>query len=401
MKHRIFRLLILGVVILTTVSASAYDARIDGIYYNLNSNDKTASVTEGPSTYNNYAGDIVIPCTIWYNNITYSVTNIENHAFQSSSNLSSIVIPNSVTSIGSYAFDGCSNLSSVSIPNSVTSIGGSAFYGCISLTSITIPEAITSIENNTFYDCSKLSTINIPKNVKNIGSYAFANCYNLTSINIPTSVTNIGSNAFSGCFSLTSIYIPNSVTTIEDYAFSSCSNATSCIIGSSVSSIGDYAFMTCSSLNTVICYATEVPLASVTAFRNVSSATTLYVPAESVNLYKSTAPWSVFKTIEPIHEQCAAPVITFEDGKIIATSETEGAECKIECSWSGNISGTNIVYTTIKLHVNAYAIADGYDKSATTTMEIDLMNYASGDINGDGKINVEDITKIVQKALAK
>ncbi len=45
-----------------------------------------------------------------------------------------IIIPDSVTSIGTGAFYNCTNLTSVTVPDSVTSIGGNAFSGCPNVT---------------------------------------------------------------------------------------------------------------------------------------------------------------------------------------------------------------------------------------------------------------------------
>ena len=68
--------LILSVIF--SISSSAYDVEVDGIYYNLNSKDHVAEVTKGD---NRYSGDIVIPESITYNNSKYSVTSIGNYAF--------------------------------------------------------------------------------------------------------------------------------------------------------------------------------------------------------------------------------------------------------------------------------------------------------------------------------
>ena len=130
--------LILSVVFST--SASAYDVKIDGIYYNLISKAKIAEVTSGEDKY---SGEVVIPSSITSEGQEYSVTTIGASAFKECGGLTSITIPNSVTSIGESAFRSCSSLTSVDIPNSVTSIGESAFRSCSGLTSVTIPSVGT------------------------------------------------------------------------------------------------------------------------------------------------------------------------------------------------------------------------------------------------------------------
>ena len=72
------------------------DCKINGLYYNLNTSDKTAQVTNkngggqiDGQTY--YAGDMVIPSTILYDEETYTVTSIGECAFMSSS-ITSITI---------------------------------------------------------------------------------------------------------------------------------------------------------------------------------------------------------------------------------------------------------------------------------------------------------------------
>jgi len=120
-------------------SAYNYDAYIDGIYYNLYPSTKTATVTyhamrkEDRESF--YDGNIIIPSTVTYNNVTYTVTAISSEAFYDC-NLTSVTIPNSVTSIGQDAFYSCNGLTFVTIPNSVTSIGSHAFSGCSGLTTI-------------------------------------------------------------------------------------------------------------------------------------------------------------------------------------------------------------------------------------------------------------------------
>lgn len=100
---------------LTTAPLSAYDFEVDGIYYNiLSEEEKAVEVTYGDI---DYSGTIIIPetvdLTVDDNDITYSVTSIGNYAFYECSGLTGITIPESVTSIGDDAFRGCTKLVSL------------------------------------------------------------------------------------------------------------------------------------------------------------------------------------------------------------------------------------------------------------------------------------------------
>ena len=261
--------------------------KVDGIYYLLNKDAKTASVTykEEHVIVSEYEGSISIPKTIQYSGINYTVTSIGERAFTGdTSRLTSISIPNSVTSIGKWAFLGCSALTSITIPNGVTSIGDGAFSRCSGLTTIKvdksnpvyndgdgsnciietstntlvqgckttiIPNNVESIGNQAFWMCDSLTSITIPNSVKSIGDEAFAGCDGLTSITIPNGVTSIGDKAFLSCDGLTSITIPNGVTSIGNRAFEHCIGLTSITISNGVTSIGDYAFYGCSGLTSV------------------------------------------------------------------------------------------------------------------------------------------------------
>ena len=79
-----------------SIVASAYDVKVDGIYYNLIPKGNIAEVTKGDK---NYLGVITIPSSIKVNDTEYSVTSIENSAFDFCYSLTSITIPNSVTTI--------------------------------------------------------------------------------------------------------------------------------------------------------------------------------------------------------------------------------------------------------------------------------------------------------------
>ena len=153
--------------------------KIDGIYYRLNHDNKTAEVTS--CNYEEYTGSIVIPQSILFNGESYSVTMIGESAFYYCLELASVIIPITVTSIDNCAFECCSGLYSVVIPSSIVSIGVQAFKGCSKLNSVIIPNSVVSIGAQAFKGCSRLSSVIISNSVVSIGERAFEYCTGLHS----------------------------------------------------------------------------------------------------------------------------------------------------------------------------------------------------------------------------
>jgi hypothetical protein len=133
------------------------------------------------------------------------------------------------TGIEDSAFLSCTNLTSVNIPNNISSIGDFAFNGCTSLASVTLPvnAGFTVIGASAFNRCTSLTSVNIPNSVTSIGNAAFQSCAGLTGITISNSITTIEGSVFNRCTGLTSVTIPNSVTSIGDWAFGNNTNLVS------------------------------------------------------------------------------------------------------------------------------------------------------------------------------
>ena len=174
MKQSVFQFVLAVLVALFSLHANA-SVEINGVYYNLDTDTKTAEVTNGVL----YSGDVVIPDSVKYEGTFYRVKSIGESAFQYSSDLKSVTIPGSVTSIGNRAFILCSGLKSVNIPNSVQSIGNDAFSGCSSLSSITIPMGIAKVSYEAFINCENMSSVTIPSSITEIDFGAFKNCSSL------------------------------------------------------------------------------------------------------------------------------------------------------------------------------------------------------------------------------
>lgn len=255
MKKIIF---ILCTLCFTVSVLAAHDFEVDGIYYNILEGN-TVEVTSG---YPNYRDAVIIPNTVTYNDITYTVASIGRWAFDDCMFLTSITIPSSVTTIEQCAIMHCSKLISIIVESGNTIYDSRDNCNAIietatntliaSCKNTTITNSVTSIGDYAFYYCSGLTSITIPNSITVIGNYAFADCYSLTSANIGNSVISLGNGVFSGCDNLTSIIIPNSVTTIGNYTFQDCSSLTSITIGNNITSIGYDSFTGCTSLKTVV-----------------------------------------------------------------------------------------------------------------------------------------------------
>ena len=292
MKQLKLKSFMLGMMLLVTASASAYDFTVDGKYYNiLDLQGSTCEITHGDEKY---TGDIVIPEYVEYDGNILTVVSIGDSAFAGCDSLASVVIPNSVTLIGDYAFRRA-YLESIEIPNSVTLIGDYAFSGArlesieipnsvtvigcgvfseAYLESIEIPNSVTVISRAAFSD-AHLDSIEIPNSVTLIDDYAFSRA-RLDSIEIPNSVTVIGGYAFSEA-DLESIEIPNSVTLIYPNAFNGCTSLTSVVIGNSLKEISVAMFRDCDSLTSVE-IGNSVTVIDELAFGNCTSLTNISIP---------------------------------------------------------------------------------------------------------------------------
>lgn len=148
---------------------------VDGVSYELDDTAKTAVVAPGSDKG---IDRLIIPETITYEGVTYTVTAIADCAFLDCTNLFEVEIKShSLTHIGFSAFERCWNLSELHFVEGLESIGYEAFKGCLNF----------------------LETVNFPSTLKTIGDRSFMGCNYLHIINIPASVTNIGDEWLSGC----------------------------------------------------------------------------------------------------------------------------------------------------------------------------------------------------------
>ena len=244
-----------------------------------------------------------------------SLNSIEEQAFFSCSNLTSVIIPMGVTSIEDNAFAYC-NITSLSILGPVESIGSYAFFCCWNLASLTIPSSVTNVKLDAFAACDGLTSIVVDSGnpvydsrnncnavVRTLDNTIVLGCKTTT---IPTSVTTIGVSAFSSIPELFTIKIPDNIIKICEFAFSNCDSLKTVELGIGVVEIERWAFRECKSLKDFYCNATTPPATGDYVFGNnpkVNTTATLHVPSSALSTYKSTTPWSEFRNIVSMDEE--------------------------------------------------------------------------------------------------
>ena len=274
---------------------------------------------------NTYAGDQGI--------ITFDgdITKIGNSAFKQCNTLQAIIIPQSVTKIDHFAFTDCTNLTAINFPSGVTEIGNLAFNNCQSLESVVLPNSLTKIGTQAFYCCNSISSVTIPQSVTTISDNAFGFCASLAEFKGKFAsedghclVVNGTLNSFASA-GVTEYTIPSSVTAIGHYAMHNSALLTTVTIPQSVQTVGDGAFNGCISLASVYCKPTTPPTGGSAMFDNNAANRKIYVPAASVEAYKTAAGWSayadaIFADADPANYQI---LYTSTDGNVVTPYKTD------------------------------------------------------------------------------
>lgn len=166
-----------------------------------------------------YSGDVVVPGTVEYDGITYTVKGVGNRAFEGCDDLRKVTISEGIYKIGAYAFYYCGNLERVILPSTLENIDGSnpVFEGCSKLEiTTTVPregqenycylydEALymhigrTEREILSWIPEKKTGTVVIKEGTTKIG-YSSIRRTNVDKIVIPESVKSIDVHTFVSC----------------------------------------------------------------------------------------------------------------------------------------------------------------------------------------------------------
>lgn len=416
-----------------------------------------------PDTVTSVGGDAFSGCSnLTSISVSNSLTVIAPDLFLDCEKLSSITIPDSVTYVGQMAFCSCNSIEAVVLPESVTSINAVSFGNCKNLKEITILNPKCEIFKDSYknsngkgcgtisnefsfenysgtfdgviygYDnstaeiyakkygykfkslgtapnTSNLSTpfseivargtcgeelnwtldnmgalticgsgnmdvfdyddapwrdyideiqiIVIEDGVNSISEYAFSECSNSVLVKLPDSLTYIGEGAFFNNCSLVEINIPDSINSLADSLFTDCFSLVSARIPESVTKIEKYAFSDCKSLSTVI-----MPVS----------------------------------------------VASIEEGAFCACDKLENITIlNPECIISDNVDTICNKYDFQAQTVTYTGKISGYENSTAQLYAEkngfifeNINNAPSGDVNGDGELNIADIVLFQKWLLA-
>ena len=278
--------LVLLFLLFTTIGMTklqAHDFEVDNLLYTIiGTNPPTVSL-DGHVDGTSASDELLIPETVEYDDVTYTVVAIGANAFADCTDMyGDIDIPNTVLTIGDHAFDGAgfdgnlilgeavttignyafANLGSTGgdliIPDAVIHIGTCAFYQSYFDGSFAMSDAIVSIGDSAFYNCPhvSISNLKLSNTLTEIGDYAFYYCTNMTGrLTLSTALTSVGAHAFQNC-GFTQLNFGSTtgsqLQSIGDYAFAYCVNMTGNLaFPNSLQTVGQYAFYYCGFNNTL------------------------------------------------------------------------------------------------------------------------------------------------------
>ena len=234
---------------------------------------------------------------------TSQVTSIGFRAFQSTTALENIIIPDSVHTIAGAAFM-FSGLTAVTIPATVTAVGDYAFSDCKSLISATVGMSdfvervvdggTITVQGNgfsMFSDCAALETVNFTNPALTIiPNLMFDTCKSLETVTFAdgTKLEVIAGMAFSGCDSLAYFTLPDggaALKKIGDLAFIGSGLTVFPVTAASnaLTTIGGYAFSECKFITLDLTYCTALESIGKEAFSECPNLISVTLPASKLN----------------------------------------------------------------------------------------------------------------------
>ena len=398
-------------------------------------------------------------CT-WFEEITIpeNVKNIGKMAFYNCSSLMEIAIPDRVSNIGEGAFRDCGYLLSISIGKNLSSMGNNAFYGCDYLEKITVNKEnmyFSNDESGVLFDKGmknllkypawcKTDSYKVPEGTQTISEGAFTGAYYLRSVELPESVKTVETTAFDGCSKLAGIKFPDGIEKIAAGAIDKrCTMYGSA--GSYAESYAQENGLNFAGLTGDVIQPSKIYLSSTSQYVNVGKIITVtatvaphfegYTTNENViwtseneevatvdngvittlskggvYIYASSEDGSCSASVWVSISQPATGVeldkekITLRVGEtktVTATVYPENASNKY-VYWSSSNSNVAKVssgkITAIGLGTAVITVRTS-SGSFTDTVEVNVVEYVAGEINGDNTVDMNDAILLLQHSM--
>lgn len=289
MKKIAFCIVLLAMSCLATM-ADSFEK--DGFYYFI---EDEIQVTVWSST--TLSGEVTVPANVSYNGKNYIVTKISGIG----SNVTKLNLPVTLKEMDEQCFYGTDKLEYINWEKLIglQTIGARAFtYSGIK--QVTIPANVRTIEENAFSGCEELTNLTIQTVLlKEISKGVWDNCTKLTTIDLSaTQINKIGENAFYGCTALKTVKLPQILQEIGATAFAGCTAMTEFTIPPMVTTLGDRFLAWNTSLKKLTVQSYNPCAATSKTFEYIDKdQVTLFVPKQTVSLYKNATGWKDFKYI--------------------------------------------------------------------------------------------------------
>lgn len=347
MKHWLF--FIVGLLLAS--NSFAYDFTDKNCFFTITSlTDLTVALSKGDSG-SSYFGEFSVPSKAMYAGKEFTVTSIEDDAFNDCS-FSTLTIPSTIVDaplsgaiigkliiedsnspLGEFKVRQCneayvgrnsetywpysfsySTIKKITFGENVTYIGDGLCEECENLEEIELSNNVRKIGNGSFSGCVKLKSIK-GEGVETLDTKSFAGCIALETFDFPNlKIIENGDGqwgtyrwgVFQGCYNLKNVVLPKGVAKIGTMAFKDCASLESVSIPASVICIGDEyeiehssVFSNCPSLkNIAVTGTTPINIGETTFDPNTYINATLNVPTNSKNNYQTAENWKNFFNIE-------------------------------------------------------------------------------------------------------
>ena len=329
--------------------------------------------------------------------IPSSVTSLYDYCLHNCDNLTEITIPESVNFFGMNIFSSCDNIESIVVPDGVTKMGVTVFGQCPKLSYVHLPASLDSIKSSCFYGCNSLTEVTIPRNVRYLGDYAFSECEILKTVNFEegSCLEAFGTETFGHCPSLETLDMPNTVTTMGKYVFYNCPSLKRVHLSRNLTILPNQTFYQCPMLEELDIPGTVTYVGNASMYKCTSM--------KKLKIGDKDAPagttyiehYALAYSNELERLELGANLDSLEYGSLNDLSNVKLIICWATTPPRSSDLGMDAAFSRTPLYVPRAAV-DTYREARMWMRFATILPIEEvGDINGDGNINIGDVTALI------